>query len=203
MPSTWMSNHRIELLALSLDEATLSALVVYGTRWGGTIGVSNKIEDALRKNGFKVDVVDARKKMPNISNYHLVIVGSGIRADRWTKESLNFLEKNVPVLRDKKIALFVSCEMANAEKNAAEAAREKYLTEVAAKYGLHPISYGFFGGLLDFGRSHGILADIIVSLNGRNLRRHGLNTKGVTDKRDWTQIENWTIDIVKTFPEKS
>ncbi len=186
-----------------MNETTLSALVVYGTRWGGTLGVSEKIGDTLRKTGFKVDVVEARNKIPNISNYNLIVVGSGIRADEWTKESLNFLEKNASVLREKKIALFVSCEMATAENNAADAARETYLIRVAEKYDLHPISYGFFGGLLDFGRSHGLLADIIVRLNGRNLRKHGLNTRGVTDKRNWQQIENWTIDIAKILSEKS
>lgn len=186
-----------------MNETTLSALVVYGTRWGGTVDISNRIGDTLRKTGFKVDVFEARKKMPNISNYSLIIVGSGIRADKWTKESLNFLEKNASALREKKTALFVSCEMATADRKVADAAKETYLIRVAEKYGLDPISYGFFGGLLDFGRSHGLLADIIVRLNGRNLRKHGLNTRGVTDKRSWQQIENWTIDIFKILSGKS
>jgi len=40
-------------------------------------------------------------------------VGSGLRADKWTKESIEFLEKNALVLRNKKTALFVSCSMAD------------------------------------------------------------------------------------------
>lgn len=190
-------------MALKVNETISSALIVYGTRLGGTTDVSNKIGDTLRKMGFEVNVVEARRKVPSISNYNFIIVGSGIRADQWTKESLNFLEKNASVLHEKKIALFVSCEMATADKKSADAAKETYLIQVAQKFDLHPISYGFFGGLLDFGRSHGLLADIIVRLNGRNLRKHGLNTAGVTDKRNWKQIETWTSDIVKLLSEKS
>ena len=71
----------------------MKALVVYGTRWGGTVGVAGKIADAFKRAEFSVDVVDARKNLPNVDSYDLVVVGSGIRADRWTKETLNFLEK--------------------------------------------------------------------------------------------------------------
>ncbi|MGE5638438.1 MAG: flavodoxin domain-containing protein, partial [Chloroflexota bacterium] len=62
-----------------MNETISSALIVYGTRWGGTTDVSNKIGDTLRKMGFEVNVVEARRKVPSISNYNFIIVGSGIR----------------------------------------------------------------------------------------------------------------------------
>jgi len=71
----------------------MKALVVYGTRWGGTVGVAEKIGDSLREANYTVDVVDAKKKPPRVDPYDLVVVGSGVRADSWTKEALKFLKK--------------------------------------------------------------------------------------------------------------
>ena len=65
------------------------------------------------KTGYTVDVVEATENPPSANGYDFVVVGSGIRADKWTKETLNFIEKNAQELRIKKAALFVNCQMAN------------------------------------------------------------------------------------------
>ena len=183
-------------------EAGLRAVVVYGSRWGGTVGVAEKIADALKKADFMVNVVNARKSPTDIDAYDLVIVGSGIRADRWTKETSKFLEENASVLRGKKTALFVSCQMADREEEAREKAKDAYLVKIAEQYGLHPVSFGFFGGFTDFKKSHGLLVDIIVRVNGRNLRKNGLDTRRVLDTRDWEQIEAWALEVAGAVLEK-
>ncbi len=176
----------------------MKALVVYGTRWGGTVEVAERIAGGLGAAGWLADSVDARDNLPSVAAYDLVVVGSGIRADEWTKETLAFLAKNSEALREKKTALFVSCSMAErTESEAREKARETYLQRVADRFGLKPVSLGFFGGYMNMKRSHGFLADLIVRVNGQNLRRHGLDTVGTTDKRDWAAIEAWTKDLVK------
>jgi menaquinone-dependent protoporphyrinogen oxidase len=71
----------------------MKALVIYGTRWGGAVGVAEKIGEILREEGYDVDVIDARKSPLTLSSYGLFIVGSGIRAGKWTKE-MSFLEEN-------------------------------------------------------------------------------------------------------------
>jgi menaquinone-dependent protoporphyrinogen IX oxidase len=86
----------------------MNALVVYGSRWGGTVAVAQKIAETLIEEGCRVNVVEARQELPNVAIYDLIIVGSGIRADKWTKETLRFLEKNMDLLITKKTALFVS-----------------------------------------------------------------------------------------------
>jgi menaquinone-dependent protoporphyrinogen IX oxidase len=176
----------------------MKALVVYGTRWGGTVAVAEKIGETLKKAGWGADVVDARSNVPSVQSNDLVVVGSGIRADEWTQETLTFIEKNAEALRGKKTALFVSCSMAERkEPDVRELARETYLPKVAERFGLKPISYGFFGGYMNMKQSHGLLADLVVKVNWRNLTRHGLDTKGVTDHRDWTAIEAWAAEIAE------
>ena len=34
----------------------MKALVLYGSRWGGTVGVAKKIGDVLKEEGYNVDV---------------------------------------------------------------------------------------------------------------------------------------------------
>jgi menaquinone-dependent protoporphyrinogen IX oxidase len=181
----------------------MKALVVYGTRWGGTIGVAEKIGDSLRNAKFTVDVVDATKNPPPAASYDLIVVGSGIRADKWTKEALKFLEKNAEALRVKKTALFVSCHMADKEeKEAQEKAKRAYLFKVAEEYGFTPISYGFFGGYADYSKSHGLLVDILVRVNRKKLLENGLDTRKILDTRNWAEIEVWARELAQAAADK-
>jgi menaquinone-dependent protoporphyrinogen oxidase len=176
----------------------MKALVVYGTRWGGTVGVAEKIGDSLREANYTVDVVDARRNPSKADLYDLVVVGSGIRADSWTKEALQFLKENAPILRIRKTALFVSCQMADRkEEEAREKAKRKYLVKISEKYGLNPISYGFFGGFMDFSKSHGLLVDIMVRVNRMKLLRNGLDVRKVYNTRDWNKIEAWAHELAR------
>jgi menaquinone-dependent protoporphyrinogen oxidase len=180
----------------------MKALVVYGTRWGGSEGIAKKIGAVLRQYGITVDILNAKNAIANaqynicIDSYKLIVVGSGIRADKWTKDTLNFIEKNVEVLKTKKIALFVSCQMADRiEEEVRNKAKTTYLEKTAEKYDLKPISLGFFGGFLDFSKSHGLLVDFIVRINRKSLRKNGLDTTRIYDTRNWESIEEWTNEL--------
>jgi len=175
----------------------LKALVVYGTRWGGTVSVAKNVGEALKEAGSEVDVVNAKANVPQVDSYDLVVVGSGVRADKWTKETLRFLKKNADTLKTKKTALFVSCQMADCEGEAREKAEQAYLWKVVERYGLHPVSCGFFGGFLDFSKSHGLLVDIIVRVNRRNLRKNGLDTSKIYDTRCWSSIKAWGLEVAE------
>ncbi len=173
----------------------MKALVLYGSRWGGTVAVAEEIGKTLIKEGFNIDVADAKKPPENLDTYELFIIGSGMRADKWTKETLSFMEKNAALLKSKKTALFVSCQMADrVEPEVREKAKKQYLTDIAEQYGLKPISFGFFGGFLDFKHSHGLIVDIMVRVNKKSLRKNGLDTTKVHDTRDWNIIDSWACE---------
>lgn len=177
----------------------MNALVIYGSRWGGTVDVAKKIGAVLKHEGFAIDVIDAKKSPKELRLYDLIFVGSGIRADKWTKETMLFLEVNAEVLRRKKTALFVSCQMADRQENdpVRGKAKTKYLEDVAVQFGLKPISLGYFGGFLDFHHSHGLIVDIMVRVNRQSLRKNGLDTTKIHDTRDWAAIESWASDVAK------
>ena len=173
----------------------MKALIVYGTRWGGTAGVAQKIAEALKTEGNTICVANAKQIPENLTVYDLFVVGSGIRADRWTDETLSFLEKNASLLKQKKTALFVSCQMADRNDELGSKAKNKYLQGTAEKYGLEPITYGFFGGYLDFHQSHGLIVDIMMKVNKKKLKRNGLDQSKTLDTRNWEKIEAWACEI--------
>ena len=87
----------------------IKALIVYGTRYGTATGIAEEISKVLKEENVDVDLVNAReKKELNVTSYDLVVVGSGIKMGKWTKESLNFLKKNKDKLSNSKVALFVT-----------------------------------------------------------------------------------------------
>lgn len=176
----------------------MKALVLYGSRWGGTVAVAEKIGQSLTAAGFTVDVINAKKHPQNLESYDLFVIGSGMRADRWTKETIAFMEENSPILQKKKTALFVSCQMADrVEPEVREKAKKQYLQDIANQFFLKPIAFGFFGGFLDFKHSHGLIVDVMVRVNRKSLRRNGLDTTKVHDTRDWNNIETWARETAK------
>ena len=183
----------------------IKALVVYGTQYGATSDTSEVIVDVLRKEGFEVTVVNAKKeKVQSISEFELVIVGSGVRMGKWTKEPEKFLGKFQKELSKKKVAFFVCCGGANPlsegeEKiKAMEDARRKYLEEKAVQYNLNPITLGFFGGIYNFNKMSWFLRKTMSGVKSQ-LEEAGFkeSKNGTYDLRNLDSIRNWAKEVAK------
>lgn len=180
------------------------AIVVYGTRYGATAETSTIIADVLRQEGFHVKVVNSKKeKIQSISQFELIIIGSGIRMGKWTKEPEKFLEKFQKELSEKKVALFVSCGSKNPleEENKAKVkaeAKSKYLEDKAAKYNINPIALGFFGGIYDFSKMSWFLRKTMSGIKDQLKEAGFKETKsGVYDLRNLDTIQNWAKKLAK------
>jgi menaquinone-dependent protoporphyrinogen oxidase len=179
------------------------ALIVYGTRYGATANTSEVIADTLRKEGFEVKVVDAKKdKVQSISEFDLIIVGSGIQMGKWTKEPEEFLKRFQTELSKKKLAIFVSCGGANPlsegeQKNKElDDAKRKYLEDKSIEYKVNPVELGFFGGCYDFNKMSWFfrktLSSIKPKLEGAGYKE---SKAGVYDLRDLNAIRDWTRKV--------
>jgi menaquinone-dependent protoporphyrinogen oxidase len=196
------------------------ALIVYGTRFGATAGTSEEIANVLRDEGLEVKVVDAKKeKVHDISEYDLLIVGSGMMMDRWTGEPEKFLKKFQKELAEKRVALFVSsgtqaliehegkCEqfhfggkvttLCGAE--ATDRARKVYLQERAAKYNLKPIALAVFGGVWDFNNMPWWSRKGMAAFKPKIEEAGFKEVKpGIYDTRDWDAIRKWAKGLSVT-----
>jgi menaquinone-dependent protoporphyrinogen IX oxidase len=182
----------------------MKALIVYGSRYGATKGTSEDISKALREENFEVKVVNAQEeKVKDISEYGLVVVGSGIACGRWVNEAENFLKKFRKELENKKLALFVSSvePIAAKEGNTEEVAKMHRidLEDRVSKYGLKPVSMGFFGGIIDFNRMGFLTRKGMEAAFKAPLQKHGFKetAPGAYDLRDWDEIRSWTKELAK------
>jgi menaquinone-dependent protoporphyrinogen oxidase len=181
------------------------ALIVYGTRYGATEMTSEEIAETLSKEGLDVKIVNLKKdKVKDITEYDLVIVGSGIQIHKWTKEPEKFLKKFQKELAKKKVALFVCCgstEPLDDKTDKAESiknARTKYLEEKAAKYNLQPIALGLFGGVYNFNKVPWLFGKFMAAIKPQ-LEEAGVpqTEPGLYDTRDLNAIRSWAKEVAQ------
>lgn len=82
-------------------------LVTYGTKYGATAEIAEKIGQVLRRAGLQADVLPA-DRAGDPSTYQAVVLGSAVYIGRWRKEAVKFLKANEDVLVRKAVWLFSS-----------------------------------------------------------------------------------------------
>ena len=177
------------------------ALVVYGTRTGTAAITAQDIAQTLHKQGIEAKVLNAKKeKVQSITEYDLIVVGSGIQMGRWTGEPEDFLKKFQKGLAAKKVALFVNCgsaaEKLNPDKpEIAANAKIKYLEEKAAKYNLNCVSLGLFGAIYNFNTMSWIMKKGMENERPKLAASYKETEAGVYDTRDIEAIQKWTQEL--------
>jgi menaquinone-dependent protoporphyrinogen oxidase len=179
----------------------MRTLIVYGTRYGATAGTSEEIAKVLQGEGFDVKVVNGKEeKIKDISSYDLIIVGSGMQMGKWTGEAEDFLKRFQKEFAQKKVAIFVSSMKSVPEREGKqdelEKARKIDLDGKVAKYGLHPLAIGFFGGVLDFNKMN-IITRRTFGFIRPQLEKDGFKESppGVYELRDWEEIRGWAKEL--------
>jgi menaquinone-dependent protoporphyrinogen oxidase len=177
------------------------ALIVYGTRTGTAAITAQELAQALQKQGVEAKVVNAKKeKIQSITEYDLIVVGSGIQMGRWTGEPEDFLKKFQKELTAKKVALFVNCgsaaEKLNPDKpEIAENAKTKYLEEKAAKYNLKCTALCFFGAIYNFNTMSWIMKKGMENERPKLAAAYKETEPGVYDTRDIEAIQKWAKEL--------
>ena len=172
-------------------------LVCYGSRYGSTAEISERVSEILRNHGAEVSLVNLKKdKVKEVRNYDLVVIGSGIQMGKWTKEALNFIKKHREVLSQKKVAIFVSCLSAT-QPDKCNTARREYLENIDARFPeITPISRGLFGGLIDTTKGNFVTRKIMQALV-KSLEENDEESPERIDLRDWEQIRLWAEELLQ------
>lgn len=177
-------------------------LIAYGTRYGATTGTAEEISKVLQEEGFEVKLVNLKEeKVKDISEYEVIIVGSGMKMHMWTSSAKSFLKKFSKELAKKKVALFVSSGALalmeyKGEHDEIKIITKKYLEDKASNYNLNPISMTMFGGLWDYNQMGKIYSKFLDD-EKENFEPAGIKeTKpGVFDSRNWDEIRNWAKEL--------
>ncbi len=173
-------------------------LIAYGSRFGSTEEISLKFKQTLEANGFVVDLVNLKAKNKEksiVTDYSGILIGSGIRITRWTKEAKNFLKKNTKAINEH--ALLVGIYLSSGEASDSDerpAIIEKYLFKVFTDLGLNlgeNVLYDAFGGVFDLSKTTNL-----NWLNRKMLTMAADEDPNIVpderrDLRDWDQIDRF------------
>jgi len=147
---------------------------------------------------LEVRVADAKQeRIRDISEYDLVIAGSGIQIGNWYSEPEDFLKNFQKELAKKKVALFVSCGAGCQAENEGKPdvianARRDFLEKKAAKYNLQPVDLGLFGGIHDYNKMSWLMKRAPpIQASRRKLEAFYKEKKEVYDTRDMDAVRDW------------
>jgi menaquinone-dependent protoporphyrinogen oxidase len=169
-------------------------LVAYGSRYGTSEEIASRIASVLEEQGIDVDLKDLRSRPAiDLGNYDGVIVGSGIKVGRWTKEAEQLLKELAGAPSDVKIGVFVSCLQVLTNP---EGTHSSYLDEKLKKMGVGADIGEAFPGKIDFssGSRMGMLDKKMVSVAAKEMEQKSgieIDRKGVNDFRDWEAIDTF------------
>lgn len=191
-----------------------SILIVHTSRFGSTSEIVQEIADTIEKDesDFSITINDLRDKpkIDNLEDYDGIIVGSGVKYGRWTKESLNFLKKNRNIIKRHNImlAVFVSSGEA-ANPSTYGKAKEKYLEKVFEKIELNNGEVALaeaFGGVFDLSSnsSYNFIERKMIKRVAQS-KEPGFVVKDgkMNDFRNWQAIKNWAIDFRNLVKSRS
>ncbi len=176
----------------------MKALIAYGTRYGATAETSEEIGKILQEKEFDVKIANLKEeKIKDISEYDLIVVGSGMKMGKWVSEAEDFLKKFQKELNQKKLALFVSSMRTLAEKErkteeGGVCSAPEVTEKIVAEHGLKPMTMGIFGGVINYNKM-GFFERKVMGFLKPQLEKDGFKETepGVYDMRDWDEIRNW------------
>lgn len=114
----------------------MKSIIIYASKHGCAEKAANLLYDEL--SGIKEIVNIKENSQINISNFDTVIIGGSIYGGNIQKEIKKFIDKNLSVLLDKKIGLFLCCGMEKDYKKQLENSFPKELLN-------HVTVDGYFG----------------------------------------------------------
>jgi len=168
---------------------------VYGSKYGATKEIAERIGKVLAGNGSEVVVRDAADlAKQDVSGYDSFIIGSNIMMGSWLKPVEKFMVANEKVLAGKKTAVFVCC-MDAVDATRVSAAQAKYIDDVLSKFpSVKPVSTAIFAGVVDFNK-YGFLIKKIMKSESAKRNVAVTEDKLVYDMRDWKAIEAWASSL--------
>jgi menaquinone-dependent protoporphyrinogen oxidase len=85
----------------------MRALVVYGSKLGGTAGLADMIGHGLQRHGMVADIRPAAS-VQSLDGYDAVVVGGALYAGRWHRDARRFVKRHGRDLRGVPVWLFSS-----------------------------------------------------------------------------------------------
>lgn len=157
----------------------MKALVVYGSKLGGTEGLAEMIGQALTELQWQVTVRSAAVKQHDLGEYDAVVIGGALYAGRWHKDARRFVRREREALRLSPVWLFSSGPLGESAESAISIGPVAQVVRLMADIGAR--GHATFGGRLS------------PDVTGFPARAMAKKMSG--DWRDDEQVRSWAKEI--------
>jgi len=167
----------------------IKVLVTYGSKYGATAEVAEKIGQVLTEKGLDADVKPA-DDVGELSGYSAIVVGSAVYYGRWRKPAVKLLKKNEEALAALPVWLFSSGP--TGEGDPVEIA-SGWLTPKALQPvidHIKPRDVKLFGGMVDVEKLGSLEKTAIKKVEAP-----------LGDFRDWDDIGAWAAGIAEALKQ--
>jgi len=166
---------------------TQKILVTYGSKYGATAEIAEKIGAVLSSHNFEVDVISA-DNISELSGYDAAVVGGGVYVGRWYKPAARFLKKQARMLTRIPVWLFSSGPTGEGDPVSLLDGWTFPKNLQASADQINPRGIAVFHGSINLEKVSG-------------LDRRMLKTVGAEagDFRDWQAITTWAEDIARAL----
>ena len=173
----------------------MTVLVVYGSRYGATRGIAERLAEILRSCGHQVDVQEG-SALVDAKPYDAYVIGSAAYQGSWLKGPVEFVMRHIDLLADRPVWLFSSGPLGTSPtddkgRDLLEMTRPSQFAEL--EDALAPRDMRVFYGALDPDRLHFLDKMVRRLPTGRRLLPAG-------DFRDWGAVDAWAREIAADLP---
>lgn len=164
-------------------------LVAYGTKYGATVGIAEKIGQVLVEQGLEAELLPA-ESAGDPSGYDAVVVGSGVYFGKWRKPAVKFLEKNEEALVRLPVWLFSSGPTGEGDPVELTKGWESPKAIQGLIEKIKPRDVALFHGMLDIEKLGSVEKMAIKKVEAP-----------IGDFRDWQAISEWAAGIATALKE--
>jgi menaquinone-dependent protoporphyrinogen oxidase len=185
-------------VATHAREEIMKILVAYGSTFGSTAAVARRIADRLRARGAAVVVADVRALASHAYGFDAIIVGGRVWGGRYPRRVVEFVRRNLTVLRSLPSAFFSVClwNVSRVEGHRAEA--RAVPLRFLQRMGWKPDRVEVIAGSLAFSRTRlGVLGKWLTrAIWKRDLGP--LDPSGDYTFTDWEQVDAFADAFLRT-----
>jgi menaquinone-dependent protoporphyrinogen oxidase len=161
----------------------MAVLVAYGSKYGSTMGIAERIATRLRKLDVSVELRPV-EQVADASAYDAVVLGSAVFNQRWLPEAERFAQRNRSALTAMPVWLFSVGTFGDRKRVIGPLMKREPKGIRALQEAVGSREYRVFAGVIDRHQWPLLSRLFYHTLGGR-----------LGDNRDWPQVDAWGDSI--------